>query len=41
MTSFFNDEQFLVSVGFTEDDVNVNTPRLYSDTFTPATVQRS
>ncbi|QQK77963.1 DUF3231 family protein [Salicibibacter cibarius] len=33
LTSFFNDEQFPIPVGFTEDDVNVNAPRLYSDTF--------
>ncbi|AXF56358.1 DUF3231 family protein [Salicibibacter kimchii] len=33
LTTFFNDEQFPVPVGFTEDDVNVNAPRLYSDTF--------
>jgi hypothetical protein len=33
LTVFFNEEKFPVPMGFTEEDVNVNAPRLYSDTF--------
>ncbi|SDI03510.1 DUF3231 family protein [Alteribacillus bidgolensis] len=33
LTSIFSDENFPIPVGFTENDVNVNAPRLYSDAF--------
>lgn len=33
LTAIFNAESFPVPTGFTENDVNVNAPRLYSDSF--------
>ncbi|HET7577725.1 MAG TPA: DUF3231 family protein [Bacillales bacterium] len=33
LAAFFNMEKYPLPVGFTEDDVNVNAPRLYSDSF--------
>ncbi|KRF01778.1 hypothetical protein ASG89_25815 [Paenibacillus sp. Soil766] len=33
VTEIFNNEKFPVPVGFTDKDVNLNAPRLYSDTF--------
>lgn len=33
IAEIFNHERFPIPVGFTDDDVNVTAPRLYSDTF--------
>ena len=33
ITEIFNHEQFPIPAGFTDEDVNFNAPRLYSDTF--------
>ncbi|MFD2924229.1 DUF3231 family protein [Halobacillus naozhouensis] len=40
LTTIMRKENFAVPVGFTEDDVNVKAPRLYSDTFMLAYVQQ-
>ncbi|MFE8702775.1 DUF3231 family protein [Cytobacillus sp. FJAT-54145] len=33
VTTLFNEEKFPIPIGFNNEDVNLNAPRLYSDTF--------